>query len=130
MSEGRIAALVCEGQTDVPILKEIIRKTWPEIDEVRCLQPELDAMGRDHGRGGWTSVRDWCEANAGRLDELVTPDIGDPMSLVLIALDMDIAIQAGLANPPKQVGNYETKRLRSTIRGWLKTAKATNLPAE
>jgi len=37
MSEPKIAALVCEGQTDVPVLREIIFKLWPEIEHVRAL---------------------------------------------------------------------------------------------
>ena len=35
MSSPRIAALVCEGQTDVPILRAAIQAVWPEVEEVR-----------------------------------------------------------------------------------------------
>ncbi len=42
----RIAALVCEGQTDVPILKKMVQTLWPSIQEVRSLQPELDELDR------------------------------------------------------------------------------------
>lgn len=42
MSEPRVAGLVCEGHTDVPVLRAVIEELWPEIEDVRCLQPELD----------------------------------------------------------------------------------------
>jgi hypothetical protein len=120
MSEARIAALVCEGQTDVPILRSVIQALWPEIEEVRSLQPQLDEMGRARGPAGWSQVKSWCEQNAKNLDEGLDPDVGDPMDLLLIAIDVDIAVAAGIANPPSRVGLYETTRLRNTVRRWLR----------
>ena len=80
MSEPRIAALVCEGQTD---------------------------------------VKAWCEAHASDLDKVLDPDVGDRIDLLVIAIDVDIAIEAKIADPPKGIGAYETKRLRRVIAGWL-----------
>ncbi len=123
MSEARIAALVCEGQTDVPILRAALQEAWPALEEVRCLQPELDETDRAKGPAGWSQVRAWCEAHAGGLEEVLNPDVGDPIDLLVIAIDVDVAIAAGIADPPQEVGLYETKRLRDTMGVWLGTTK-------
>jgi hypothetical protein len=128
MSRSRVAALVCEGQTDVPVLREMIYEVWPEVGDVRCLQPELDEMDRAKGPAGWSQVKTWCETHAGRLNELLEPDLGDPIDLLLVAVDLDIAIAAGIADPPRQVGRYETTRLRATMTGWLKARGQAKLP--
>lgn len=129
-SRSRVAALVCEGQTDVPILRAMIQEAWPEVDDVRCLQPELDEMDRAKGPAGWSQVKTWCETHAGRLDELLAPDLGDSIDLLLVAIDVDIAIAAGIADPPREVGRYETTRLRTTMAGWLKAGGQARLPRE
>ena len=128
MSEPQIGALVCEGQTDVPILRAAIQQLWPEIEEVRCLQPELDDTDRAKAPAGWSEVKAWCEARASTLREVLDPDVGDPIHLLIIAIDMDIALEAGIADPPKTVGVYETKRLRHTMERWLQPNAQTKLP--
>ena len=128
MSEARIAALVCEGQTDVPILRAVLQEVWPDLEEVRCLQPELDEIDRAKGPAGWSQVKTWCEMHAGSLEEVLDPDLGDRIDLLVIAIDVDIAIEAGIADPPHSVGVYETTRLRNTMTAWLKTKERTNLP--
>ncbi|MCC6648923.1 MAG: hypothetical protein IT374_25580 [Polyangiaceae bacterium] len=129
MSEVRTAALVCEGQTDVPVLRALLQAAWPELEDVLCLQPELDETDRAKGPAGWSQVKAWCEANAGRLDEVLDPDLGDRIDLLVIAIDVDIAIQAGIADPPRSVGVYETKRLRDTMTGWLSAKGRVALPS-
>jgi hypothetical protein len=129
MSKPRIAALVCEGQTDVPILRALLQEVWPELEEVRCLQPELDETDRAKGPSGWTHVKAWCEAHADDLGEVLDPDVGDRIDLLVIAIDVDIALAAKIADPPRAVGLYETKRLRDTMGGWLVAAKRKGLPA-
>jgi hypothetical protein len=119
MSERRVAALVCEGQTDVPIFRALIQKLWPEVEEVLCLQPELDEMERQKSAAGWTQVMAWCQANAGRIEEVLHSNLGDPIDLLLVAVDVDIAVHAGITSPPKDPGAYETPRLRATMKGWL-----------
>jgi len=123
MSESRIAAVVCEGQTDVPIVRELIQAVWPEIEEVRCLQPQLDETDRAKGPAGWSQVKAWCERNAGSLKDVIDPDVGDPIALLLVIIDVDIAIAAGISNPPTRVGVYETKRLRDVMETWLREGK-------
>lgn len=129
MSDARIAALVCEGHTDVPILRATIQTLWPSVEEVRCLQPELDEVERAKGPAGWTQVQSWCERNAAALEEVLDPDLGDPIDLLVVAIDVDIAIHAGIADPPREVGAYESTRLRRTIEGWLKAGNRRRLPA-
>jgi len=129
MSDAHVAALVCEGQTDVPILRKMIQALWPSIEEIHSLQPALDEMERAKGPAGWTQVRAWCEQNASMLDDVLDPDIGDPIDLLVVAVDVDIAIDAGIADPPQQVGSYESTRLRTTVEGWLKAEKRRKLPA-
>jgi hypothetical protein len=128
MSEPRVAALVCEGQTDVPIFRAIIQHLWPSVDDVRSLQPELDEAGRSARRAGWTEVRSWCEQHVNELDEVLSPLIGDPIDLLLIAVDVDIAIAAGIADPPKKVGSYESRRLRDVLRAWITPSRRAHPP--
>ncbi len=128
MSEPRTAALVCEGQTDVPIFRALIQELWPSVEQVLPLQPELDETGRAKGRAGWSEVRAWCEQHADDLGDVLNPAIADPIDLLLIAIDVDIAIEAGIADPPRQVGTYESSRLRETMRSWLRTKGRRRVP--
>lgn len=130
MSEPRVAAVVCEGQTDVPIFREIIQALWPSVEEVRSLQPELDELGRATLPAGWTRVRDWCQQHADRLDEVLDPFVGSPIDLLLVAIDLDIALEAGIADPPNDVGAYEARRLRETMTDWMLASGRRRLPPE
>lgn len=129
MFKPRFAALVCEGHTDVPILRAVLQKTWPELESIRCLQPELDETDRAKGPSGWSQVRAWCQAHADDLEDVLDPDLGNPIDLLLVAIDLDIAIEAGIANPPRSLGTYETKRLRDTMAGWLTASNRPRLPS-
>ncbi len=128
MSEPRRAAVVCEGQTDVPIFREIIQELWPSVIEVSSLQPELDATGRATGPAGWTQVQAWCQQHANDLEDVLQPDVGFPPDLLLIAIDVDIAVEAGIADPPQSIGAYESSRLRDTMRSWLQTEDRRRVP--
>jgi hypothetical protein len=130
MSRQKVAALVCEGQTDVPILTEVLSELWPDID-VRVLQPELDETDRvaRGGRAGWSEVKSWCEQNREDLDDVLDPLVGDPIDLLLLAVDMDIALEAKIADPPQKVGAYESPRLRATVESWL-MAQKSKVPAQ
>ena len=132
MSRPRVAGIVCEGQTDVPVLEAMLAKLWPGIEDVRVLQPQLDSLGKlgQGARAGWSEVRAWCTQNAESLDELLDPDVGDPLDLLLIVVDLDIAIEAGIVNAPKEIGSYETRRLCDTIKSWLRVSGHAKLPAE
>jgi hypothetical protein len=131
MSRQKVAALVCEGQTDVPVLTQTLSELWPDID-IRVLQPELDEMGRvaRGGRAGWSEVKSWCEQNREDLDDILNPLVGDPIDLLLLAIDMDIALEAKIADPPQQVGSYECPRLRATVLSWLRSQRRPKVPAQ
>lgn len=128
---SKTAAVVCEGPTDFPVLEAIILDLWPDIERVLPLQPPLDELGQPTSRrGGWSEVQKWCQAHADKLTELLSGDFGDPIDLLVVALDMDIAIQAGIMNPPKQgLTPYAAKRLCNTVKGWLET-ETKRLPAQ
>ncbi len=128
MSEPRRAAVVCEGHTDVPVFREIIQELWPSVLEVDCLQPELDETEKATGRTGWSEVKAWCEQHAEDLEEVLNPYVGAPFDLLLIAIDVDIAIAAQIADPPQSIGSYESTRLRDTMRSWLQTEKRRRVP--
>jgi hypothetical protein len=127
-----VAAIVCEGPTDIPILEEIIRARWPEVTQIKRLHPEVDELGKPKPGAsmGWSEVKRWCESNAGSIDDVLTPLAGDAIDLLVIAMDVDIAIAAGIADPPKAVGAYETPRLCATVKGWLLPDKRKKLRKE
>jgi hypothetical protein len=117
-SDGKLACVVCEGPSDFPILKAVIERLWPDIDEVRCLQPQLDSLGKPTSRsGGWTEVRAWCEQNSRTLDFLLSDAAGDSIDLLVLSMDVDVAVAAGIENPPattnSYVTNFESRRISS-----------------
>ena len=133
MSNGRrTAALVCEGPTDIPLLDALIRILWPEVDNVLRLQPEVDGLDKPlpGSLTGWSEVRAWCERNAPHLRSLLSGTIGDPIDLLVVALDVDIAIAAGIVDPPTKASPYEARRLCDTVKGWLRPPRTQNLPPE
>lgn len=114
-----VAGVVCEGHSDFAILERVLRKLWPEVDEVLLLQPILDSMQRAQGSSGSSGVKEWCERNAGKLSAVIDPGVGRPLDLLIIVLDADAAISAGIEDPPKTPSSYDASRLCTTIRGWL-----------
>lgn len=127
----KVAALVCEGPSDFEIFRAIVQEVWPEIEEVLPLQPEIDAEGYAVGQSGWPGVRKWCLDNAGRLDNVIDPGIGPRLDLLVIALDADIAVQAGISDAPIHGSAYDTGRLCATVKGWLRPAGGrTAIPPE
>jgi hypothetical protein len=130
MSRRRVAGLVCEGQSDSIIFEELIQELWPEVVDVRRLHPEVDEYDRAVGASGWTGVQAWCRRHAGRLASVIDPGIGPPLDVLVVALDVDIAVAAGIADPPKHGSAYDAARLCQTIRDWLQPAGASALPEE
>jgi len=131
LSRSRVAGLVCEGPTDVPILEELITRLWPEVETVLTLQPEVDEAGRPTGTmSGWTAVKAWCEQNASHLETILRPGIGDDLDLLVIALDVDIAIDARIVDHPSRKTPYDGKRLCTKVKEWLSEGRARRLPRE
>lgn len=130
-AQSKVAALVCEGPSDIPVLTAIIQKLWPAVDVVLTLHPEIDQLGKakKNAKTGWSEVRAWCIANAGQLEFVMNPDIGDPIDLLVIALDVDIAIQAKIENPPANIKAYDASRLVREVKKWLGSPKQ-RLPRE
>lgn len=114
-----VAAVVCEGHSDFAILARVLRKLWPELDDVLLLQPILDELQRAQGSSGSSGVKEWCQRNRERLDAVIDPGIGRPIDLLVIALDADAAISAGIEDPPKTPSSYDASRLCEVMRGWL-----------
>ncbi len=119
-SEARqVVGFVCEGSTDVVILRAIAEELLGPID-ARSLQPETDALDRQQpgSAGGWSEVRKWCQCLS-TWDELFDPLVGDALDLLVIALDLDVAVRAGVAKAPENLKAYDAKDLCNVVKGWL-----------
>lgn len=114
-----VLGIVCEGQSDFAILDRVLRKLWPDVDDVLLLQPILDSLGHAQGRSGASGVQAWCERNANKLPTVIDPGIGPPLDLLVVALDADAAIASGVEDPPASLSAYDASRLCKTMRGWL-----------
>ncbi|HWU86952.1 MAG TPA: hypothetical protein VN253_06740 [Kofleriaceae bacterium] len=124
--------MVCEGQSDSVIFEELIQKLWPEVVDIRRLHPEVDELDRAVGSSGWTGVREWCRRHAGKLASIIDPGIGQRLDVLVVALDIDIdiAVAAGISDPPKHGSAYDATRLCQTIKDWLRPTGAPSLPEE
>jgi hypothetical protein len=116
-----VVGFVCEGSTDVVVLRRVVEKILGEIDS-RPLQPEVDALDRQipRGRSGWSEVRAWCQ-RVNSFDDYFDPDVGDPLDLLVVAVDLDIAINAGLQKRPTNLSAYDATELCKIIKSWLPT---------
>jgi hypothetical protein len=110
---------VCEGSTDIVILRRIVEAIIGDIDP-RPLRPITDELDRQYPgtKAGWSEVRAWCQALQS-FDELFKPEIGDPLDLLVIAIDLDIAIQAGVTRSPESLDAYDATELCNLIKTWL-----------
>lgn len=120
-SERPVVGFVCEGSTDIVVLRAIAEELLGPID-ARSLQPETDELDRQQPgtAAGWSEVRAWCK-RLSRWDEIFEPDMGDPLDLLIIALDLDIALRAGIEKAPENLTAYDAKRLCDQVKGWLPT---------
>lgn len=116
-----VAGVVCEGHSDFAILADVIYKLWPEIEDVLLIQPILDSIGHAQGASGASGVKAWCTENSGALDAVIDPGVGPKLDLLVIAMDADAAISAGIDDPPARASAYDASRLCAKIRGWLGT---------
>jgi len=114
-----VVGFVCEGSTDVVILRRVVEETVGDID-ARALRPLTDELDRQTPgtAAGWSEVKSWCE-RLESFDELFEPDVGDPLDLLVIAIDLDIAIRAGLTKSPENLDAYDAAGLCKLIKGWL-----------
>lgn len=122
-------AVVCEGPSDYYILETLLFALCPEVEEIQCLQPPLDCVGKPLDRtGGWSAVKQWCELNGPVLAELISGEYGPPLDALVIVLDVDIAIAAGIEDPPKTLDVYATRRLCGVVKVWLRAAGRRRIP--
>lgn len=114
-----VVGFVCEGSTDIVILRRVVESVLGDIDP-RPLQPETDALDRQvvGARAGWSEVRAWCE-RANSLDEYFDPYVGEPFDLLVVAVDLDIAVRAGLTKRPSNLEAYDASELCKIVKSWL-----------
>lgn len=96
--------VVCEGQTDIPVLEAVLRRMLPDGWVLTTLQPECDALG-NWADAGWTKVREFCRCYGSYVAYL--PDAPD---VLIVQVDGDIAGQVSAAN---------NDELCATIKSWL-----------
>jgi hypothetical protein len=118
-SRKRVVGFVCEGSTDIVILRAFSEAILGPIDAI-ALQPQTDELDRSYpgAPSGWSEVRAWCERNRD-LEEVFEPGIGQPLDLLVIAVDLDIAIEAGIEKKPSNLDAYDAKGLCDIVKGWL-----------
>lgn len=63
-------------------------------------------------------MRAWCQ-DLRSFDELFKPEVGDPLDLLVIAIDLDIAIRAGVAKLPANLDAYDASELCTLVKSWL-----------
>lgn len=114
-----MVGFVCEGSTDIVVLRRVVEATLGEID-ARTLSPVTDDLDRQQPgtAAGWSQVRAWCQ-DLTSFDELFKPDLGDPFDALVIAIDLDIAIRAGLAKAHGNLAAYDATQLCALVKSWL-----------
>lgn len=63
--------LVCEGPTDILVIREIAKKISENIDLniiIQELSPQRDATTRKYPEHGWKEVRQWCRLHGNSYD--------------------------------------------------------------
>lgn len=85
--------LVCEGPTDLEVLRAVLGARLDTDYQLTLLQPEGSLYGGDAGPhgGGWKGVRSWCMsvARAGGLESVGA--LAADTDLLIIHVDADIA---------------------------------------
>lgn len=111
-----LAAVVCEGPTDFVVLKELLYRICSKLDDVIPLQPEGDETSFE--AGGWLLVKKWCQDNGPKLSSFLGHRYGDPIDILLIHVDGDIAASLGIdvqGRAAKEIAQDVCK----TVKSWL-----------
>lgn len=114
-----VVGFVCEGSTDVVVLRALVEAVAGPI-EARALQPATDELDRTLPgvAAGWSEVKAWCE-RLSSYEDYFHPPVGDPLDALVIALDLDIAVRAGLQQAPANLKAYDAKTLCKIVKSWL-----------
>ena len=118
-----LAGVVAEGRRDFPIFKEVLQKICPSIEEVRLLHPPSDGLRGDRRSEikttGWTGVRHWCARYGPELTRFMR-EYGDPLDLLVIAMDASVAHNPAIAlEKPCPPASDTTEALRDQVTQWL-----------
>ncbi len=114
--------LVCEGPTDVEVIRAVLDAHLEEDYILTQLQPEGSLYGGDAGPfgGGWKGVRGWCRqaAAAGGLEAIgaLTAEV----KLLVLHVDADIASDSEIdVERPCPPPMPTVEKLESVVLGWL-----------
>ncbi len=136
-----VIGTVVEGSTDTLVLITIIEHLYPGSHRYLDLQPSNTHAERGNG---WKGVRAWCEEtwqrNGSNLEIILSAETGDPIDLLVIAVDADIATEAdlqddGLGEPIAEVAQpcppiaATVVQLEHVIMRWLRRERG-NLPGQ
>jgi hypothetical protein len=114
-----VVGFVCEGSTDIVVARAVVESVLGEVERLH-LQPQIDELDRQvpGQRSGWSEVKAWCE-RVTDLDDVMKPLVGDSLDLLVIAIDLDIAVHAGLVKAPANLSAYDAKALCDIVKSWL-----------
>ena len=122
-----VVRLVCEGDTDIPILARIVESIADRELLVDCIQPErpLDRPEQYGELGsGWKGVRRWCKRQSQRFGCLSAAMQQAPLeesAALVIHIDADIAghreIDCKMPCPP---ASDTADALREVVLGWAR----------
>ncbi|GBC63675.1 hypothetical protein DENIS_4673 [Desulfonema ishimotonii] len=89
-----IIGTIVEGTTDRIVLKSVLNALIPGNHRFLALQP----VSPPERSNGWKGVRSWCRqiAEESSLEEILSGETGDPIDLLVIHVDADIADKRGL----------------------------------
>ena len=114
--------VVCEGPTDLEVMRGILDVHLQEEYVIHQLQPEGSLYGGDAGPfgGGWKGVRSWCQATAAAGGLEAVGALNPEVNLLVIHVDADIAAESEFNTeqpcPPPMATVGEVEAL---VLGWL-----------
>ena len=107
--------IVAEGNTDFPVIEQIVHSLRDDAQCERISPPPLK------GVGGWTSVRTWCRRNGKTLKTKLKLWRGVGIDLLIIQIDADVADtdELDIAEPCPPASDTTDKLRRLIIEDWL-----------
>lgn len=119
-----VIGIVAEGPTDIIVLEALLDSLIPGNHRFIELQP----LNPPERINGWKGVRDWCYNRD--IEEFMSEANGDPIDLLVIQIDADIAeendLQDGIETPVQNVSrpcppiSVTARQLEQVVLGWMK----------